>query len=99
MFLDNFDVLMSKIIFKKLKKYQLQHVKNQLILYIEKNPAQRTGKSARYKLFQHESCRLQTTRMPKERRLHYERSGPDLAIHTNHKCKLRSPSRMICTNG
>ena len=47
MFLDNFDVLMSKIIFKKLNKYQLQHVKNQLILYIEKNPAQRAGKSAR----------------------------------------------------
>ena len=43
----NFDVLMSKIIFKKIKKYQLQHVKNQLILYIEKSPAQRAGKSAR----------------------------------------------------
>ena len=47
MFLDNFDVLISKIILKKIKKYQLQHVKNQLILYIEKNSAQRAGKSAR----------------------------------------------------
>lgn len=58
--------------------------------------------SGKFKESCHSLYRFMPTECSAERQLNYKFCQGQvrmLAIHTNHECKLRSPSCMICTDG